>query len=223
MQENKYHNTIEEQPLNGAHKPPEGWVYVGNNNDCDDAIRIAGRSVDEAIFGCWFKGGTFNDGAAGTDGGTAYYIREDSPFLKKKDSPWITDRLPTREDSGGSLDTVCTPAPPHDDGWFTKGWRGIQVGEPWAPYPKFPPYVSPTKEVPFDCIADFGGQLPAVFRRPNGVHFPIDGILVTDVMLIHINGGWVRVSHLLSGYPRWSSNPDATYEECHPFSKTVPA
>lgn len=54
-----------------------------------------------------------------------------------KEQQWITDRLPTTTDSVCGL--VMVPSE-RVEGWAQKTFASIELGEPWAPWPKMPPY-----------------------------------------------------------------------------------
>lgn len=54
-----------------------------------------------------------------------------------KKQQWITDRLPTTTDSVCGL--VMVPSE-RVEGWAQKTFASIELGEPWAPWPKMPPY-----------------------------------------------------------------------------------
>lgn len=52
---------------------------------------------------------------------------------------WITDRLPTQEDAT-DFERVMIPCNKDPDGWIWCDFKAVELGEPWAPYPKMPPY-----------------------------------------------------------------------------------
>ena len=51
---------------------------------------------------------------------------------------WITHRLPTEEDIVAT-NLVIVPDN-RNTGWMSKYYNDIKLGEPWAPWPKMPPY-----------------------------------------------------------------------------------
>jgi hypothetical protein len=53
-------------------------------------------------------------------------------------SEWITDRLPTQEEAG-RFGFVMIPAN-NDRSWDSAVASGITLGQPWAPWPKMPPF-----------------------------------------------------------------------------------
>ena len=53
-------------------------------------------------------------------------------------SEWITDRLPSAEECG-IFGWVRIPAN-NDRTWEAATWQTIRPGQPWAPWPKMPPF-----------------------------------------------------------------------------------
>lgn len=68
---------------------------------------------------------------------------------------WITDRLPTEgETSNPNIKgNVRIPKKSKNCNWHPKQASHIKLGEPWAPWPKMPPFEP--KEIPWDRPSDF--------------------------------------------------------------------
>lgn len=128
-------------------------------------------------------------------------------------SEWITDRLPEPEDLSNE-GYVMVPWPEHRKGWTFETKKGIKLGQPWAPWPKMPPYEpepeywSKPSDIPAEArwFLDYDGDCDMI-QTVTSWGF----ILAQDIKI-----KWEELSEW-----RWSDRPLDRFEDGNPCTKEV--
>jgi hypothetical protein len=127
-------------------------------------------------------------------------------------SEWITDRLPTQEEAG-RFGFVIIPSN-QDRTWDSAVASGIKLGQPWAPFPKMPPF-EPQPE-PWSKPSDFPPVCWLFVNESDTVCRQVTGF-DTSLGRIILHGRKVAFENIR--FARWSDRPFDRFEDGKPCVK----